>query len=302
MPTAAAMVGPSGSAQAVHAPAPGPTTTPRVELLMRDFGLVGNDPSWRQVVELAAAIASSRCPILIAGEPGTGKSRLWVGLVASLPLVIFIIAIVYASVCWVVATVAGIPPFLAGRVHWVCGTPVFYIVFIPTLVAAVGIAIIHASRPQGATEEALGPMQPHPLSEPELDGPPTTTGTVASGFLTRPRERESSGSGDAGAEMTGADSTSPPDRNGWGKRLERCKGASPAASPLFRNDAFAGKVDGRDRTQFTPPSFLDRVRGAPLRDALDQPVGPSPSGRRVGLHEYAEFLSGVVRFLGDELA
>src|SRR5262249_52165497 len=28
-------------------------------------------------------------------------------------------------------------------------------------------------------------------------------------FLTRPRERESSGSGDAGAEMTGADSTSP---------------------------------------------------------------------------------------------
>ena len=76
MPTAAAMVGPSGSAQAVHAPGPGSTTTPRVELLMRDFGLVGNDPSWRQVVELAAAIASSRCPVLIAGEPGTGKSRL----------------------------------------------------------------------------------------------------------------------------------------------------------------------------------------------------------------------------------
>ena len=40
-------------------------------------------------------------------------------------------------------------------------------------------------------------------------GPPTTTGSEASGFLTRPRERESSGSGDAGAEMTGADSTSP---------------------------------------------------------------------------------------------
>ena len=76
MPTAAAMVGPPGRAQAVHSPTPGPTTTPRVELLMRDFGLVGNDPSWRQVVELAAAIASSRCPVLIAGEPGTGKSRL----------------------------------------------------------------------------------------------------------------------------------------------------------------------------------------------------------------------------------
>ena len=40
-------------------------------------------------------------------------------------------------------------------------------------------------------------------------GPATTTGSEASGFLTRPRERESSGSGDAGAEMTGADSTSP---------------------------------------------------------------------------------------------
>ncbi len=76
MPTAAAMVVPPGSAPAVHAPAPGPTTTPRVEPLMRDFGLLGTDPSWRQVVELAAAIASSRCPVLIAGEPGTGKSRL----------------------------------------------------------------------------------------------------------------------------------------------------------------------------------------------------------------------------------
>ena len=43
---------------------------------MRDFGLIGNDPSWRLVVALAAAIASSRCPVLIAGEPGTGKSRL----------------------------------------------------------------------------------------------------------------------------------------------------------------------------------------------------------------------------------
>ena len=40
-------------------------------------------------------------------------------------------------------------------------------------------------------------------------GPATTTGSEASGFLARPREREPSGSGDAGAEMTGADSTSP---------------------------------------------------------------------------------------------
>jgi two-component system response regulator HydG len=76
MPTAAATVGPTGSVRAVDAPAPGSTTTPRAELLMRDFGLIGNDPSWRQVVELAAAIAPERCPVLIAGEPGTGKSRL----------------------------------------------------------------------------------------------------------------------------------------------------------------------------------------------------------------------------------
>jgi two-component system response regulator HydG len=76
MPTAAVVVGPPGSAPAVHAPAPGPATTPRLELLMRELGLIGNDPSWRQVVELAATIASSRCPVLIAGEPGTGKSQL----------------------------------------------------------------------------------------------------------------------------------------------------------------------------------------------------------------------------------
>ena len=76
MPTAAAMVGPSASAPAVHAPAPGPVAIPRLELLMRDLGLIGNDPSWRQAVELAATIAPSRCPVLIAGEPGTGKSQL----------------------------------------------------------------------------------------------------------------------------------------------------------------------------------------------------------------------------------
>jgi two-component system response regulator HydG len=76
MPTAGAVIGPSGSAPAVQAPAPGPAATPRLELLLRDLGLIGNDPAWRQVVDLAAAIASSRCPVLIAGEPGTGKSQL----------------------------------------------------------------------------------------------------------------------------------------------------------------------------------------------------------------------------------
>jgi two-component system response regulator HydG len=76
LPTVAGRVGPSGGGLAVHAPDPGPVTTPRLELLMRELGLIGNDPSWRQVVELAATIAPSRCPVLIAGEPGTGKSQL----------------------------------------------------------------------------------------------------------------------------------------------------------------------------------------------------------------------------------
>jgi two-component system response regulator HydG len=76
MPTVAGVVGPGGGALAVHAPAPGPIPSPRVEPLLRELGLIGNDPSWRQVIELAATIASSRCPVLIAGEPGTGKSQL----------------------------------------------------------------------------------------------------------------------------------------------------------------------------------------------------------------------------------
>ncbi len=72
----AGVVGSSGGALAVHAAALGPIASPRVELLVRELGLIGNDPSWRQVVELAATIAPSRCPVLIAGETGTGKSQL----------------------------------------------------------------------------------------------------------------------------------------------------------------------------------------------------------------------------------
>jgi two-component system, NtrC family, response regulator HydG len=48
----------------------------RVEPLAREIGLLGQDPSWRQVIELAATIAGTRASILIAGEPGTGKSLL----------------------------------------------------------------------------------------------------------------------------------------------------------------------------------------------------------------------------------
>jgi two-component system response regulator HydG len=75
IPTVAGMVGPSGGMLAVHAPAPTPAA-PRLDLMVRELGLIGNDPSWRQVVELAATIAAARSPVLIAGEPGTGKTQL----------------------------------------------------------------------------------------------------------------------------------------------------------------------------------------------------------------------------------
>ena len=67
-------MGPAAGAPAVHASTPGPAH--RLDHLVRELGLIGNDPSWRQVVELAATIAASRSPVLIAGEPGTGKSQL----------------------------------------------------------------------------------------------------------------------------------------------------------------------------------------------------------------------------------
>jgi two-component system response regulator HydG len=76
LPTVAGRVGPSGGDLDVPAPDPGPATSPRLEPLLRELGLIGTDPSWRQVVEVAATIAPSRCPVLIAGEPGTGKSQL----------------------------------------------------------------------------------------------------------------------------------------------------------------------------------------------------------------------------------
>ncbi len=48
----------------------------RVEHLAREIGLIGTDPSWRQVIDLAATIAATRTSVLIVGEPGTGKSLL----------------------------------------------------------------------------------------------------------------------------------------------------------------------------------------------------------------------------------
>jgi two-component system, NtrC family, response regulator HydG len=48
----------------------------RVDQVAREIGLVGQDPSWRQVLDLAATIALTRTSVLIVGEPGTGKSLL----------------------------------------------------------------------------------------------------------------------------------------------------------------------------------------------------------------------------------
>ncbi len=51
-------------------------TSQRIDHFARELGLIGNDPSWRQVIDLAMTIASTRTSVLIVGEPGTGKSLL----------------------------------------------------------------------------------------------------------------------------------------------------------------------------------------------------------------------------------
>jgi two-component system, NtrC family, response regulator HydG len=53
-----------------------PASRHRVDQVAREIGLVGHDPSWRQVLDLAATIALTRTSVLIVGEPGTGKSLL----------------------------------------------------------------------------------------------------------------------------------------------------------------------------------------------------------------------------------
>lgn len=64
----------SSIAGAMPLPASTPREPHRVQALVREFGLIGTDPSWRQVIELVATIAATRSSILIVGEPGTGKS------------------------------------------------------------------------------------------------------------------------------------------------------------------------------------------------------------------------------------
>jgi two-component system response regulator HydG len=72
--------GPTFFNSPVAAPSSPPATTAnasqRVESLAREIGMIGTDPSWRQVIDLAATIAATRSSVLIVGEPGTGKSLL----------------------------------------------------------------------------------------------------------------------------------------------------------------------------------------------------------------------------------
>jgi two-component system response regulator HydG len=62
------------------APAPGPGSSGREEASAtadaRGIELIGTDPTLRQALELAEAIAPTRAPVLIVGERGTGKRHL----------------------------------------------------------------------------------------------------------------------------------------------------------------------------------------------------------------------------------
>ena len=48
--------------------------TQRLEPFVRDIGLIGDDPIWCRVIDLAGTLAATRASVLILGEPGTGKS------------------------------------------------------------------------------------------------------------------------------------------------------------------------------------------------------------------------------------
>jgi DNA-binding NtrC family response regulator len=47
-----------------------------IDPVARALGLIGNDPGWRQVLEMAGTVAATRASVLLVGEPGTGKSLL----------------------------------------------------------------------------------------------------------------------------------------------------------------------------------------------------------------------------------
>src|SRR5262249_6045412 len=58
---------------AIVVPDPGPGADPgpsaaamqRLEQIVRELGLIGRDPTWRQAIDLAGALAATRAPVLI---------------------------------------------------------------------------------------------------------------------------------------------------------------------------------------------------------------------------------------------
>jgi two-component system, NtrC family, response regulator HydG len=58
----------------VAATGPAVAAMQRLEQSARDIGIIGHDPSWRRVIDLAGTLAATRASVLILGEPGTGKS------------------------------------------------------------------------------------------------------------------------------------------------------------------------------------------------------------------------------------
>jgi len=66
----------SGGPPPAPVPAAGPAAaaTQRLEQSAREIGLIGHDPIWLRVIDLAGTLAATRASVLILGEPGTGKS------------------------------------------------------------------------------------------------------------------------------------------------------------------------------------------------------------------------------------
>jgi two-component system response regulator HydG len=58
----------------VTAAGPAVAAMQRLEPFVRDIGLIGHDPTWCRVIDLAGTLAATRASVLILGEPGTGKS------------------------------------------------------------------------------------------------------------------------------------------------------------------------------------------------------------------------------------
>ncbi len=75
MPACGQHGGPSLAAIAPR-PASRPEAVAQHVELAREIDLVAADPSLKQIIELAGTLAATRSPVLIMGEPGTGKSLL----------------------------------------------------------------------------------------------------------------------------------------------------------------------------------------------------------------------------------